>query len=135
MFFLSVTFIYKFNMKNISEFKNSFEDVNDVEINIIYHNIYNGNDETIVKVTDKNDVQYLYNTIHQQKGKLINKKECLIGGTYHFEFINIKNNKTVSVNINQNQLNIGNHLYEVEENLTLLIDNVYKKYRINENLI
>ena len=127
--------IHKINIININEFKKVLENIDSLEINIIYSDVNNGNMKTICNITDKEDVEYLYNVIIRQKGKKINKKESIIGGSYYFNINNIENNNTIDFNINQNQLNIGNELYVVDENLTLLMKDIYEKYKNGEELI
>ena len=68
-------------------------------------------------------------------GKRISKKETIMGGAYSFEFINIKNNNSINLNINQNHLRIGTKLYKVKENLTLLVNEIYEKYKNSDELI
>ena len=127
--------MYKINIININEFKKVLGNIDNLKINIIYSDVSNGNEKTICNITDKEDIKYMYNVIIRQKGKKINKKESIIGGSYYFHINNIENNNTVDFNINQNQLNVGNELYEVDENLTLLMKEIYEKYKNDKELI
>ena len=127
--------MYKINIININEFKKVLGNIDNLKINIIYSDVSNGNKKTICNITDKEDIKYMYNVIIRKKGKKINKKESIIGGSYYFHINNIENNNTVDFNINQNQLNVGNELYEVDENLTLLMKEIYEKYKNDKELI
>lgn len=126
---------FSVNIKNISELKKVLGSVNDIKINIIYSNGRNGNEKTICEITDKDDIEYLYDVFSRQHGKRISKKETIMGGTYFFEIINTKNNNSIKININQNHLRIGPKLYKVDENLTLLVNEIYEKYKNNDELM
>ena len=135
MFVLIYFNFFNVKIKNTTEFKKVIENVNDIKINIIYSNGHNGNEKTICEITDENDIEYLYDIISRQRGKRISKKETIMGGAYFFEIINIKNNNSIKLNINQNHLSVGTKLYEVNENLTVLVNDIYKKYKNNDELI
>lgn len=126
---------FNISIKSINKIEDIFKDPDKLKTNIIYHNIYNENEKNFIEVTEKEDINYLYNIILRQKGRRINKDKNLLGGGVYFEFININNKKSAIIRINQNMLSIDGKLYRINENLTPLINSIYTKYKTNGSMV
>lgn len=102
----------------------SEEDIDNIEITIIgYLN------EELAKVTDKEDIKTIINTIKDEV--LVNDVglgEELLGKAYRFLIKNNKNGNEVKISLCGDQMSVNSKNFSLDKNLVIVLTDVYSKY-------
>ena len=120
-------FFRSFKLSNHIAFRrvySSEEDIDNIEITIIgYLN------EELAKVTDKEDIKTIINTIKDEV--LVNDVglgEELLGKAYRFLIKNNKNGNEVKISLCGDQMSINSKNFSLDKNLVIVLTDVYSKY-------
>lgn len=120
-------FFRSFKLSNHIAFRrvySSEEDIDNIEITIIgYLN------EELAKVTDKEDIKTIINTIKDEV--LVNDVglgEELLGKAYRFLIKNNKNGNEVKISLCGDQMSVNSKTFSLDKNLVIVLTDVYSKY-------
>ena len=120
-------FFRSFKLSNHIAFRrvySSEEDIDNIEITIIgYLN------EELAKVTDKEDIKTIINTIKDEV--LVNDVglgEELLGKAYRFLIKNNKNGNEVKISLCGDQMSVNSKNFSLDKNLVIVLTDVYRKY-------
>ena len=120
-------FFRSFKLSNHIAFRkvySSEEDIDNIEITIIgYLN------EELAKVTDKEDIKTIINTIKDEV--LVNDVglgETLLGKAYRFLIKNNKNGNEVKISLCGDQMSVNSKNFSLDKNLVIVLTDVYSKY-------
>lgn len=120
-------FFRSFKLSNHIAFRrvySSEEDIDNIEITIIgYLN------EELAKVTDKEDIKTIINTINDEV--LVNDVglgEELLGKAYRFLIKNNKNGNEVKISLCGDQMSVNSKNFSLDKNLVIVLTDVYSKY-------
>ena len=120
-------FFRSFKLSNHIAFRrvySSEEDIDNIEITIIgYLN------EELAKVTDKEDIKTIINTIKDEV--LVNDVgfgEELLGKAYRFLIKNNKNGNEVKISLCGDQMSVNSKNFSLDKNLVIVLTDVYSKY-------
>lgn len=120
-------FFRSFKLSNHIAFRkvySSEEDIDNIEITIIgYLN------EELAKVTDKEDIKTIINTIKDEV--LVNDVglgETLLGKAYRFLIKNNKNGNEVKISLCGDQMSVNSKTFSLDKNLVIVLTDVYSKY-------
>ena len=120
-------FFRSFKLSNHIAFRrvySSEEDIDNIEITIIgYLN------EELAKVTDKEDIKTIINTIKDEV--LVNDVglgEELLGKAYRFLIKNNKNGNEVKISLCGDQMSVNSKKFSLDKNLVIVLTDVYSKY-------
>ena len=120
-------FFRSFKLSNHIAFRrvySSEEDIDNIEITIIgYLN------EELAKVTDKEDIKTIINTIKDEV--LVNDVglgEELLGKAYRFLIKNNKNGNEVKISLCGDQMSVNSKNFSLDKNLVIILTDVYSKY-------
>lgn len=120
-------FFRSFKLSNHIAFRrvySSEEDIDNIEITIVgYLN------EELAKVTDKEDIKTIINTIKDEV--LVNDVglgEELLGKAYRFLIKNNKNGNEVKISLCGDQMSVNSKNFSLDKNLVIVLTDVYSKY-------
>lgn len=120
-------FFRSFKLSNHIAFRrvySSEEDIDNIEITIIgYLN------EELAKVTDKEDIKTIINTIKDEV--LVNDVglgEELLGKAYRFLIKNNKNGNEVEISLCGDQMSVNSKNFSLDKNLVIVLTDAYSKY-------
>lgn len=120
-------FFRSFKLSNHIAFRrvySSEEDIDNIEITIIGYL-----DEELAKVTDKEDIKTIINTIKDEV--LVNDVglgEELLGKAYRFLIKNNKNGNEVKISLCGDQMSVNSKNFSLDKNLVIVLTDVYSKY-------
>lgn len=120
-------FFRSFKLSNHIAFRrvySSEEDIDNIEITIIGYL-----DEELAKVTDKEDIKTIINTIKDEV--LVNDVglgETLLGKAYRFLIKNNKNGNEVKISLCGDQMSVNSKTFSLDKNLVIVLTDVYSKY-------
>lgn len=120
-------FFRSFKLSNHIAFRrvySSEEDIDNIEITIIGYL-----DEELAKVTDKEDIKTIINTIKDEV--LVNDVglgEELLGKAYRFLIKNDKNGNEVKISLCGDQMSVNSKNFSLDKNLVIVLTDVYSKY-------
>lgn len=120
-------FFRSFKLSNHIAFRrvySSEEDIDNIEITIIGYL-----DEELAKVTDKEDIKTIINTIKDEV--LVNDVglgEELLGKAYRFLIKNNKNGNEVKISLCGDQMSVNSKNLSLDKNLVIVLTDVYSKY-------
>lgn len=120
-------FFRSFKLSNHIAFRrvySSEEDIDNIEITIIGYL-----DEELAKVTDKEDIKTIINTIKDEV--LVNDVglgEELLGKAYRFLIKNNKNGNEVKISLCGDQMSVNSKTFSLDKNLVIVLTDVYSKY-------
>lgn len=120
-------FFRSFKLSNHIAFRrvySSEEDIDNIEITIVGYL-----DEELAKVTDKEDIKTIINTIKDEV--LVNDVglgETLLGKAYRFLIKNNKNGNEVKISLCGDQMSVNSKNFSLDKNLVIVLTDVYSKY-------
>lgn len=120
-------FFRSFKLSNHIAFRrvySSEEDIDNIEITIVGYL-----DEELAKVTDKEDIKTIINTIKDEV--LVNDVglgEELLGKAYRFLIKNNKNGNEVKISLCGDQMSVNSKNFSLDKNLVIVLTDVYSKY-------
>lgn len=120
-------FFRSFKLSNHIAFRrvySSEEDIDNIEITIVGYL-----DEELAKVTDKEDIKTIINTIKDEV--LVNDVglgEELLGKAYRFLIKNNKNGNEVEISLCGDQMSVNSKNFSLDKNLVIVLTDVYSKY-------
>ena len=120
-------FFRSFKLSNHIAFRrvySSEEDIDNIEITIIGYL-----DEELAKVTDREDIKTIINTIKDEV--LVNDVglgEELLGKAYRFLIKNNKNGNEVKISLCGDQMSVNSKNFSLDKNLVIVLTDVYSKY-------
>lgn len=120
-------FFRSFKLSNHIAFRrvySSEEDIDNIEITIIGYL-----DEELAKVTDKEDIKTIINTIKDEV--LVNDVglgEELLRKAYRFLIKNNKNGNEVKISLCGDQMSVNSKNFSLDKNLVIVLTDVYSKY-------
>lgn len=120
-------FFRSFKLSNHIAFRrvySSEEDIDNIEITIIGYL-----DEELAKVTDKEYIKTIINTIKDEV--LVNDVglgEELLGKAYRFLIKNNKNGNEVKISLCGDQMSVNSKNFSLDKNLVIVLTDVYSKY-------